>query len=128
MIINDKEILNTLVTGKFQGLDLATPLYLGGHPKVSDLGYGQGFIGCISQLKINGDDIDITPKNGVLGIYDLKSSERSGTRNMGFGFWKCPIEKWVFKAKNEEKPYSTCIQYICSMTLHKTKKRNLVCW
>ena len=51
----------------FQGLDLATPLYLGGHPKVSDLGYGQGFIGCISQLKINGDDIDITPKNGVLG-------------------------------------------------------------
>ena len=88
MIINDKEILNTLVTGKFQGLDLATPLYLGGHPKVSDLGYAQGFIGCISQLKINGDDIDITPKNGVLGIYDLKSSDGSGTQNLGFGFFE----------------------------------------
>ena len=69
MIINDKEILNTLVTGKFQGLDLATPLYLGGHPKVSDLGYGQGFIGCVSQLRINGDDIDITPKNDALGMF-----------------------------------------------------------
>ena len=57
MIINDKEILNILVTGKFQGLDLATPLYLGGHPKVSDLGYGQGFIGWATEVLVQAQGI-----------------------------------------------------------------------
>ena len=65
MIIDGKQITTGNVGGKFQGLDLATSLFLGGHSNVVDLGFNQGFMGCISQLKVNGIEIDILPRDGI---------------------------------------------------------------
>ena len=47
---------------------------LGGHPEVTNIGYEEGFKGCISQLKINGQNIDIIPGDEFLTCDSCDSS------------------------------------------------------
>ena len=61
MTINGKETINGRINGKFQGLDLTSPLYLGGHPFYRQFGYSHNFRGCISHLEINSKTIEIAP-------------------------------------------------------------------
>ena len=55
MMINNGQAIQGSVSGRFQGLDLLTPLYLGSVPNVGSLpktvGTRKGFVGCISQVK-----------------------------------------------------------------------------
>ena len=54
MIVNDGTPIVGSVSGRFQGLDLLTPLYLGSVPNMTALsktvGIKRGFVGCISQV------------------------------------------------------------------------------
>jgi hypothetical protein len=55
MIVNDGTPIIGSVSGRFQGLDLLTPLYLGSVPNMTALsktvGIKKGFVGCISQVR-----------------------------------------------------------------------------
>jgi len=49
MIVNDMDSFGGAVNGKFQGLDLMEPLYIGGHPNFNLIhnlaGHSKGFVG-----------------------------------------------------------------------------------
>ncbi|XP_074414523.1 basement membrane-specific heparan sulfate proteoglycan core protein isoform X2 [Zonotrichia albicollis] len=52
--------VNGTSQGKFQGLDLNEELYLGGYPDigaVAKTGLSRGFMGCVRQLRIQGEDV-----------------------------------------------------------------------
>ncbi|XP_032935509.1 basement membrane-specific heparan sulfate proteoglycan core protein isoform X4 [Catharus ustulatus] len=52
--------VNGTSQGKFQGLDLNEELYLGGYPDigaVAKTGLSRGFIGCVRQLRIQGEEV-----------------------------------------------------------------------
>ncbi|XP_041319301.1 basement membrane-specific heparan sulfate proteoglycan core protein isoform X7 [Pyrgilauda ruficollis] len=52
--------VNGTSQGKFQGLDLNEELYLGGYPDigaVAKTGLSQGFMGCVRQLRIQGEEV-----------------------------------------------------------------------
>ncbi|XP_041275343.1 basement membrane-specific heparan sulfate proteoglycan core protein isoform X4 [Onychostruthus taczanowskii] len=52
--------VNGTSQGKFQGLDLNEELYLGGYPDISAVaktGLSQGFMGCVRQLRIQGEEV-----------------------------------------------------------------------
>lgn len=49
------------IGGRFQGLDLDSPFFIGGHPKTQELGYETDFKGCISQLIINSKLVNLAP-------------------------------------------------------------------
>ncbi|XP_054251094.1 basement membrane-specific heparan sulfate proteoglycan core protein [Indicator indicator] len=52
--------VNGTSQGKFQGLDLNEELYLGGYPDFSTVaktGLSQGFMGCVRQLRIQGEEV-----------------------------------------------------------------------
>ena len=61
MTINGIQKVHGMISGRFQGLDLIDPFYLGGHPDIQELGYEEGFQGCISLLKINSKSQVISP-------------------------------------------------------------------
>jgi hypothetical protein len=66
MIINRNQVIHGMIGGKFQGLDLLTPLYIGGHPNIKNLpidniGVNKGFKGCISQLKTGPQVLEVSP-------------------------------------------------------------------
>ena len=54
--VNDQIEITGTAPGKFKGLDLLEPLYIGGVPdfgQISKLnGFSQGFVGCISMFKV----------------------------------------------------------------------------
>lgn len=78
MTINNIEV-HGMIDGKFMGLDLATPLYIGGHPDTKELGYSHGFKGCLSMLKINAMPIEISPvKVKVIGTKSCQTCEEKG--------------------------------------------------
>lgn len=56
MTVNDGVPVTGTSDGKFQGLDLINPLYIGGVPDISQIneqaGFVSGFEGCISRLVI----------------------------------------------------------------------------
>ncbi|XP_017695325.1 PREDICTED: basement membrane-specific heparan sulfate proteoglycan core protein, partial [Lepidothrix coronata] len=52
--------VNGTSQGKFQGLDLNEELFLGGYPDISAVaktGLSRGFMGCVRQLRIQGEDV-----------------------------------------------------------------------
>ncbi|XP_063033259.1 basement membrane-specific heparan sulfate proteoglycan core protein isoform X3 [Melospiza melodia melodia] len=52
--------VNGTSQGKFRGLDLNEELYLGGYPDigaVAKTGLSRGFMGCVRQLRIQGEDV-----------------------------------------------------------------------
>lgn len=61
MTIGKNQIVYGRIGGKFQGLDLNSHLYLGGHPKFLELGFENSFNGCVSQLVINSKNVQISP-------------------------------------------------------------------
>ena len=62
MTINGIQKVHGMIAGRFQGLDLVDPFFLGGHPEVQKFGkYRKGFEGCISLLKINSKSQVISP-------------------------------------------------------------------
>jgi len=73
-----------LARGRFVGLDLAAPLYLGGWPSGvpanDDTGIANGFVGCVSRLVINGRPQEISPLlvDGV-GISDCATCDDSNS-------------------------------------------------
>ncbi|KAJ8979364.1 hypothetical protein NQ317_002953 [Molorchus minor] len=76
--------------GKFLGLDLNDPIYLGGapdsngiHPDVFEYGY-RGFVGCISRLKIGHDHLDILRDNlNKTGITSCETCADNKCENNG---------------------------------------------
>uniref|UniRef100_A0A7M4G0T5 Basement membrane-specific heparan sulfate proteoglycan core protein n=1 Tax=Crocodylus porosus TaxID=8502 RepID=A0A7M4G0T5_CROPO len=72
LVLDDHPPVNGTSQGKFQGLDLNEELYLGGYPSyaaVAKTGLSSGFIGCVRQLLIQGEevifrDLDL-PAHGV---------------------------------------------------------------
>ena len=56
MIINNGTPVNGKSSGRFQGMDLIKPLYVGGVPDFSTVhkgsGFTTGFKGCISRLMV----------------------------------------------------------------------------
>ncbi|XP_070400895.1 basement membrane-specific heparan sulfate proteoglycan core protein isoform X2 [Nothobranchius furzeri] len=61
IIVDGGEPVNGTSQGKFQGLDLNEDLYLGGYPNYTVLtktaGIKSGFVGCIRQLVIQGEEV-----------------------------------------------------------------------
>ncbi|XP_030623830.1 basement membrane-specific heparan sulfate proteoglycan core protein [Chanos chanos] len=61
LIVDGEAPINGTSQGKFQGLDLNEELFVGGYPNYSMLaktaGLKTGFVGCIRQLIIQGDEI-----------------------------------------------------------------------
>uniref|UniRef100_A0AAV2LZ82 Basement membrane-specific heparan sulfate proteoglycan core protein n=1 Tax=Knipowitschia caucasica TaxID=637954 RepID=A0AAV2LZ82_KNICA len=59
--VDEGELINGTSQGKFQGLDLNEELYLGGYPNYTLLtktaGIKTGFVGCIRQLIIQGEEV-----------------------------------------------------------------------
>ncbi|XP_057651520.1 basement membrane-specific heparan sulfate proteoglycan core protein-like isoform X5 [Diorhabda carinulata] len=77
--------------GKYTGLDLTEPMFLGGVPNVNGisrevLGYEQyhGFVGCISRLKIGHSHLDILREAlNKTGITTCESCSESKCQNQG---------------------------------------------
>ncbi|XP_065579048.1 basement membrane-specific heparan sulfate proteoglycan core protein-like isoform X5 [Artemia franciscana] len=63
MIVNDQSPYVGQAPGKFQGLDLLTPLYIGAVPDFRNIhkqaGFSQGFVGCISRLVLSGKNVKL---------------------------------------------------------------------
>ncbi|XP_070366845.1 basement membrane-specific heparan sulfate proteoglycan core protein isoform X9 [Equus asinus] len=60
LIVGSLAPVNGTSQGKFQGLDLNEELYLGGYPDYSAIpkaGLSSGFIGCVRELRIQGEEI-----------------------------------------------------------------------
>nr|XP_033778769.1 basement membrane-specific heparan sulfate proteoglycan core protein isoform X4 [Geotrypetes seraphini] len=60
LVVDDQLPVNGTSQGKFQGLDLNEELYLGGYPNydtISKTGLKNGFVGCVSQLVIQGEEV-----------------------------------------------------------------------
>ncbi|XP_060793467.1 basement membrane-specific heparan sulfate proteoglycan core protein isoform X9 [Neoarius graeffei] len=61
IIVDDEAPINGTSQGKFQGLDLNEELFVGGYPNYSMIAktaeLKSGFVGCISQLIIQGDEV-----------------------------------------------------------------------
>nr|XP_054952810.1 basement membrane-specific heparan sulfate proteoglycan core protein isoform X2 [Pan paniscus] len=60
LIVGDLAPVNGTSQGKFQGLDLNEELYLGGYPDygaIPKAGLSSGFIGCVRELRIQGEEI-----------------------------------------------------------------------
>ncbi|KAG7477685.1 hypothetical protein MATL_G00072180 [Megalops atlanticus] len=61
MVVDGDAPINGSSQGKFQGLDLNEELYVGGYPDYSFIskttGLNSGFVGCIRQLIIQGDEV-----------------------------------------------------------------------
>ncbi|XP_029911416.1 basement membrane-specific heparan sulfate proteoglycan core protein isoform X2 [Myripristis murdjan] len=61
IVVDGGEPINGSSQGKFQGLDLNEELYIGGYPNYTLLaktaGIKTGFVGCIRQLVIQGDEV-----------------------------------------------------------------------
>ncbi|KAF6109105.1 heparan sulfate proteoglycan 2 [Phyllostomus discolor] len=60
LIVGSLAPVNGTSQGKFQGLDLNEELYLGGYPDYSTIpkaGQSSGFIGCVRELRIQGEEI-----------------------------------------------------------------------
>ncbi|XP_058409147.1 basement membrane-specific heparan sulfate proteoglycan core protein isoform X9 [Diceros bicornis minor] len=60
LIVGSLAPVNGTSQGKFQGLDLNEALYLGGYPDYSAIpkaGLSSGFIGCVRELRIQGEEI-----------------------------------------------------------------------
>ncbi len=79
MIVDGSQRFTGSIGGKFQGLDLMTPLYIGGHPDFSrlpkDVGFTNGFDGCVSQVKIKGKSQDLAKLVTVSGLSTCRSCE-----------------------------------------------------
>ncbi|XP_071451008.1 basement membrane-specific heparan sulfate proteoglycan core protein [Hetaerina americana] len=77
--------------GRFQGLDLEEPLYIGGVPDFSNIhrlaGFTQGFVGCISRLVVGTKEHelvrDATSRDGVNSCDTCSSEEATHCRNNG---------------------------------------------
>ncbi|XP_077312090.1 basement membrane-specific heparan sulfate proteoglycan core protein isoform X8 [Lithobates pipiens] len=60
LVVDNQTPVNGTSQGKFQGLDLNEEIYLGGYPNyevVSKTGLGKGFIGCVRQLILQGEEV-----------------------------------------------------------------------
>ncbi|KAM8788626.1 basement membrane-specific heparan sulfate proteoglycan core protein isoform 1-T1 [Rhynchonycteris naso] len=60
LIVGNLAPVNGTSQGKFQGLDLNEELYLGGYPDygaIPKAGLSSGFIGCVRELRIQGEEI-----------------------------------------------------------------------
>nr|XP_058908989.1 basement membrane-specific heparan sulfate proteoglycan core protein isoform X11 [Kogia breviceps] len=60
LIVGSLAPVNGTSQGKFQGLDLNEELYLGGYPDygaIPKAGLSSGFIGCVRELRIQGEEI-----------------------------------------------------------------------
>ncbi|XP_040085468.1 basement membrane-specific heparan sulfate proteoglycan core protein isoform X3 [Oryx dammah] len=60
LIVGSLAPVNGTSQGKFQGLDLNEELYLGGYPDygaIPNVGLSSGFIGCVRELRIQGEEI-----------------------------------------------------------------------
>ncbi|KAK2193775.1 hypothetical protein NP493_5g02050 [Ridgeia piscesae] len=62
LIVDGREF-NGRSQGNYQGLDLVSDLYVGGHPDFNRIaqsaGYREGFVGCISKIAISGVPVDL---------------------------------------------------------------------
>ena len=65
MTINGIQKVHGMIAGRFQGLDLIDPFFLGGHPEIQQFAgkYQKGFEGCISLLKINSKSQNLKVKS-----------------------------------------------------------------
>ncbi|XP_063241894.1 basement membrane-specific heparan sulfate proteoglycan core protein isoform X7 [Bacillus rossius redtenbacheri] len=63
MYVDDDGPFTGKTLGRYQGLDLREPFYLGGVPSFDDIhqdnGFTSGFVGCISRLVIGADESDL---------------------------------------------------------------------
>ncbi|KAJ8260293.1 hypothetical protein GJAV_G00179310 [Gymnothorax javanicus] len=61
IVVDEEPPVNGSSQGKFQGLDLNEELYVGGYPNYSLIskttGFKSGFVGCIRQLVVQGDEV-----------------------------------------------------------------------
>ncbi|XP_039768050.1 basement membrane-specific heparan sulfate proteoglycan core protein isoform X3 [Ornithorhynchus anatinus] len=60
LVVGTFPAVNGTSQGKFQGLDLNEELYLGGYPDygaISKAGHSGGFVGCVRQLLIQGEEV-----------------------------------------------------------------------
>ncbi|KAM5132244.1 basement membrane-specific heparan sulfate proteoglycan core protein [Mantella aurantiaca] len=60
LVVDNQTPVNGTSQGKFQGLDLNEEIYLGGYPNyevVSKTGLSKGFIGCVRQLILQGEEV-----------------------------------------------------------------------
>ena len=68
VVNNDPAVVGTSI-GKFQGMDLISPLYLGGIPDFGEIdpdsGFDRGFDGCISRLVIGNRIVAILKEANV---------------------------------------------------------------
>jgi len=62
LMVNN-QTYETEMPGNMMGMNLAAPMYLGGHPNIDNLprsaGFSSGFVGGISELKIKGVDVNL---------------------------------------------------------------------
>ncbi|XP_046397627.1 basement membrane-specific heparan sulfate proteoglycan core protein-like isoform X3 [Ischnura elegans] len=78
-------------SGRFQGLDLEDPLYIGGVPDFATIrsaaGFTQGFVGCISRLVVGDKEHnlvrDATSRDGVNSCDTCASAEANHCHNNG---------------------------------------------
>ncbi|XP_071839760.1 basement membrane-specific heparan sulfate proteoglycan core protein-like isoform X3 [Apostichopus japonicus] len=77
MTVDDQYEVNGTSMGAWRGLDLVQNLYLGGVMFYEDLplhvGFNTGFIGCVSQLKINDYKVFLT--SGAISMVNVESCE-----------------------------------------------------
>lgn len=87
LVVDNQTPVNGTSQGKFQGLDLNEEIYLGGYPNyevVSKTGLGKGFIGCVRQLILQGEEVIFKDLDLVTtGISNCRTCRDRPCKNRG---------------------------------------------
>ncbi|CAG5125030.1 unnamed protein product, partial [Candidula unifasciata] len=88
MVVNDEPVYRGESAGDFQGLDLATPLYLGNVPNTTTIPpsarFTGGFVGGISEFKVKGVNLNLGAEaQEIVSVEQYKVCQDSPCENGG---------------------------------------------
>lgn len=86
--VDDETEVQAIAQGRFRGLDLQEPLYVGNTPDLNSIGkqsgFKQGFVGCIGRLMIGGVEHDlINDAETAVGVTSCETCSNSPCRYGG---------------------------------------------
>ncbi|KTF85092.1 hypothetical protein cypCar_00012330, partial [Cyprinus carpio] len=124
LVVDGEAPINGTSQGKFKGLDLNEELFVGGYPNYSMLaktaGLKTGFVGCIKQLIIQGDEVIFKDLNkSSTGVSNCPTCKDHPCQHGGIcedstaSLYKCSCQRGYTGSNCQQKPSLHCHKEAC---------------